>query len=450
MTTEKKKDVLQLVPSTAREAGAKKVPTWSSLLLTNREGVPKKNLANTMVVFAAHPDWSGVLAYDAFAETVVCVKAPPTRPTDAVADRVLGDWSEEDGTRTAAWFSSVIGFDPPTDMVHAAATAISHRRRVHPVVDYLRGLKWDKSPRLDSLLSRYFGTANTEYTQAVGSRWMISAVARVMRPGCQSDCMLVIEGKQGRRKSTGLEALVGAQWFADTPLAIGDKDAFQSLRRKWVIEIAELDAFKNREATKIKAFISARTDNYRQSYARKNRDFPRQCVFAGSTNESEYLTDRTGNRRFWPVQSTRMIDVDAIRRDRDQLWAEAHERFLAGEPWHVDTQELRKLCESEQEARTPVDAWMATVAKWLDEPTRWNQLEQNGITTTEVLRHAIGLEVARIGRAEETRAGLVLRDCGWKSRQLTENKVRIRRYFPAQPSDENGHVVQEGCADETA
>jgi putative DNA primase/helicase len=446
VTAKKQEGVLPFASRAARENTSKKCATLERITIRRSDGTAKRNLANVMAVFATHPAWDGVLAYDAFAESVVCLKAPPARATDAAADRILGHWSEEDCTRTAAWFSSELGFDPTPDMIHAAATAIAHRHRVHPVVDYLRVLDWDRTPRLDTILSRYFGASDTDYTRAVGARWMISAVARVMRPGCQADCMIVLESKQGRGKSTGLEALVGPQWFADTPLAIGEKDAFQSLRGKWVVEIAELDAFKNREATKVKAFVSARSDNYRQSYGRRNRDFPRQCVFAGSTNEREYLVDHTGNRRFWPIQSTRAVDVEGIRRDRDQLWAEACHRFDAGEAWHVDTPALRRLCETEQDARTPIDAWTSAIAKWLAERMSKDTIDRSGVTTVEVLRGAIGLEADRIGRSEETRAGIILRELKWFSQQITENGARVRRYFPAQPVDEDPMVVEGRCA----
>lgn len=272
---------------------AKRTAWKRGLLLSVDSGRPKRCLANVLHVLSLHPDWDGVIAYDAFAETVVKLKPAPTRPEDRPEQHEAGDWTETDSVRTAAWLQTYVDVDAGADMVTAAVVTLAERRRFHPVREWLSSLEWDRVARIDTLLARYFTADDSEYTRAVGARWMISAVARVFEPGCQADCMLVIEGEQGRRKSTGLETLAGKEWFADTPIDLGSKDAYQVLRRKWIYEIAELDSFRGRDVTRIKAFVSARTDNYRPSYGKRNRDFGRQVVFCGTTNESEYLTVTT-------------------------------------------------------------------------------------------------------------------------------------------------------------
>ena len=419
---------------------------WEKELILSGDK-PKRDLANVMHVLARHPAWNGVIGYDGFAESVVKLSPPPVRKQDAPSLTATGEWTEADSTRTAAWFAANVGFTPAVTMVDSAIVAIAEQHPVHPVRDWLSGLRWDRTDRAEHLFVDYFGAPDTAYVRAVGVRFLISAVARVFAPGCQADCMPVLEGEQGIRKSTGLEALAGKEWFSDSAIDIGSKDSYQSLRRKWIFELAELDSIRGREVTRVKAFISARVDSYRPSFGRKNRDFPRQVVFVGSTNESEYLADRTGNRRFWPVRCTR-VRVDAIRQDRDQLWAEARHRYEAGEPWFLDSAELRRLAEAEQSDRVPDDTWKEIVATWLEAPTvpgadhREPIDPSEGITTSHVLLGALRYDPARINRAAETRAGQVLRALGYEPRRVRENGQRARRYFMAEVGPA---LTQDGC-----
>lgn len=407
---------------------------WERGLLVNKEGAPKKCLANVLHVLNKHPDWDGVLRLNTFTESMVKLAPPPVRPQDG--EGVIGEWTENDSTRTCAWFAAVVGFEPSPQMVEQAVAAVAERASYHPVREYLQALKWDGTERLESVLTTYFGVKLTKASSEMGKRFMVSAVARVMRPGCQVDSMLVLEGPQGTGKSTGLKALVGAPWFADTGINIGDKDSYQALRGVWVYEFGELDAFKGREATKIKSFISSAVDHYRPSYGRRTRDFPRQTVFAGSTNEEQYLLDRTGNRRFWPVACGR-IDVDAIARDRDQLWAQAAHLYQQGQRWHMDTAELGALVAEEQADREVPDDWEPLVSKWLKDPCR---RAHEGITTADVLIGALELSPEKANPSTSTRAGIVLRKLGFTRRQVREGKGRSWVYFPpaSPPTDEGG------------
>jgi putative DNA primase/helicase len=415
------------INSASRHAQASVHDTaWRTRLIEGRHG-PLRGVANVLTVLTSHPAWQGVLVYDAFRDDVIKRGLPPVRAQDGVS--ALGDWTDADTTRTCAWFASEIGFEPTAKHVEQAVSAAAASCAVHPVRDYLHSLKWDGMARLDDVLASYFGAQSTEYARQVGSRWMISAVARVMQPGCQADCVLVLEGPQGRGKSTGLAALTGVEWFADTGLAIGDKDSYQCLRGKWCYELGELDALKGREETRVKMYVSARVDTYRPSYGARARDFRRQIVFAGTTNEDTYLTDSSGNRRWWPVR-VGQVDVEAIRRNRDQLWAEAVARYDTGAAWHVDTPELRALCEAEQREREIEDPWLPLVVEWLAEPQQKLRRERQGVTTTEVLAGAIRMEPDRMRRSEQTRVGYILRRLEWKAAQRREGGGRVRRYFP--------------------
>lgn len=407
----------------------------------NANETVRQTLGNVMTVLSLSPEWAGVIAYDLFGECVVTTRPPPVREQDRPVPHVAGDWSDEDTVRTAAWLGEVHGLRVSPTMVDQAIIAVARRRTVHPVRDWLAGLDWDRTPRLDSLLCRYFGAPDTPYTRGVSARWAISAIARVMAPGCQADCTLVLESREhGTGKSTGLETLCGRQWFADTGLSIGEKDSYQCLRRKWIYELGELSGLKGRELHRTKNFLSARSDNYRASYARRSRDYPRQSVFAGTTNEDHYLEDRTGNRRFLPVRIT-AVDREAIARDREQLWAEAYHRYHAGEPWHVDTAEFRALAEEQQSLRVQTDPWEEIVAEWLERPLvskldpadgryEVSLLDLSvGVSTTDVLLGALRRRPGDIVRSDETRAGEVLRTLGMQPRQVRRDGRRVRIYF---------------------
>jgi hypothetical protein len=185
--------------------------------------------------------------------------------------------------------------------------------------------EWDGVGRLDHWLVDYFGVEDTEYARCVGRWWLISAVARVFKPGCKADHVLILEGLTGTFKSTAIATLVPRrEWFSDTPFVIGDKDGFLSLAGRWIQELAELDSLTRSDPARSKAFFSSGIDSYRPRYGRSVVQVPRQCVFVGTVNPSGsgYLVDETGNRRFWPV-TCRTLDLPNLAAARDQRWAEA-------------------------------------------------------------------------------------------------------------------------------
>ena len=223
--------------------------------------------------------------------------------------------------------------------VSRSVGAVAREITVHPVRDHLGALAWDGVPRIETWACRYLGAEDTAFNRSVGALWLISAVARIFRPGVKADHMLVLEGPQGARKSTALKILAGEDWFTDELPDLGSKDAAMHMQGVWIIEIAELDAIGKAEVSRIKAFLTRTTDRFRPPYGRYTIEVPRQCVFAGTVNPDTYLRDETGNRRFWPVRCG-TIDIDALARDRDQLWAEAVARFRAGAIWWLETPEL--------------------------------------------------------------------------------------------------------------
>jgi predicted P-loop ATPase len=192
------------------------------------------------------------------------------------------------------------------------------------VRDYLDALVWDEKPRLDRWLIEYAGAEDTPYVRAVGRAMLIAAVRRARLPGCQFDTMLVLEGLQGVGKSAALRALaVNEDWFTDgVHVGAGSREVIEATAGKWIVELSEISHMGKGDAAALKAFLSAREDTGRPAYQREAVKVPRHFVIIGTTSASEYLTDSTGNRRFWPVH-VEGFDIDRLRADRDQLWAEA-------------------------------------------------------------------------------------------------------------------------------
>ena len=452
----KKRPPIRIVPPGA-DPRDETIQGVKALLLRTNSYTPRKIVANATTIFALDPRWSSVLAYQALSDRVVKLKAPEWHAHDAPAQIDPGPWTDADTTRAQAWLSREYDLDLGAEAVNAAVQASAAKRAVDPLRDYFDRLRgtWDGKPRCDLWLSAIFNAPDNVYSRAVGSRWLISCVARALRPGCQVDHVLVLEGLQGKGKSTALRKMCPSDdLFFDSELALGDKDAIQVLRGKWIIELGELGALNRHELTVVKAFVTRRIDTYRPSFGRRPVDAPRRFAFSGSTNEEEYLRDPTGNRRWWPVKVRGPVDLAAIDVHRDQVWAEALHRFEQGEAWHLDTAELVSLARNEQEQREEVDAWDERVGAFLSKALRDAPLSAvhaaacqcvrcAGVTTGGVLVGALGLEWGKLGKAEQSRAGAILRAAGWtKGAQRRTDAGRVRPYFPpavtASPSYEDG------------
>ncbi len=348
-------------------------------------------------------EWAGVIATNSLRKRVVCLKDTPWGPPR--------EWGDVDDARCACWLEQN-GLSTTTQLVRQAVSIVAANRMVHPVQQYLESLAWDGIPRLAGMLATYFCATDTRYTQLVATWWMISAVARAMRPGCKVDHALILEGAQAAKKSTALGVLaVHREWFVDSTLPLGDKSAYELIGGKWIVEFAELESWRKVDQRKLKAFISSDCDTYRPPYGHYVQDHPRQCVFAGTTNESQYLDDPTGARRFWPVQCG-SVDLDSLRADRDQLWAEAAARYKAGERWWPEGDEVR-LCSDVQEDRQIGDDWYDVVAAWLLGAGAQHAVDgAESLTMQVVLQEALGLDVAGLTRAARTRVGVVLTRLG--------------------------------------
>lgn len=277
----------------------------------------------------------------------------------------------------------------------------------HPVRDYLHGLNWDGTRRLDTWLSEYGGADDNEYVRAVASICMVAAVRRVRKPGCKFDEMLVLESEQGTEKSTALSVLaVHEDWFADDlPVDADSKVLMERVAGRWIVELAELKGMKRSAVEHVKGVLSRRIDKARLAYGRMVTEQPRQCIFFGTTNDTAYLRDMTGNRRFWPVK-VRRFDIAALRRDRDQIWAEAACREAEGESIRLPPR-LWSVAGDHQSSREVGDPFYEVLSERLD--------GQAGKVRASDIWEVVGLgEVGQRNQDHNVRLNAAMQKLGWR------------------------------------
>lgn len=385
---------------------------WKDRITRSEKGTPHATHANVITILQHDERWVGVLGFDEFASQVEIRDWPPWHGDDAAWDTRPGAWTDQDAVRLSSWLARNWQLRCGLDVCHGAADVVSRARPHHPVKDYLDRLKWDGQPRVREWLSTYAGATACDYTREVSTIVLVSACARVYKPGCKVDTIAVLEGQQGRGKSTLIRALAGDAWFSDTPLDLSSKDRFVALRSVWIYELSELDGFGRTEQERIKNFFSSQVDDYRPPYGRASIRVPRQVCFIGTTNAHAYLRDTTGNRRFLPVR-TNAIDVEGIRRDRDQLWAEARELYRGGAQWWPSAN-LAEVYSAEQEKRVQVDAWDDEIAAYV--------VGKDKVKLSDVLKCALNVEPGRHTQADQNRVAKALQRLGWERKQMRIGK----------------------------
>jgi putative DNA primase/helicase len=293
---------------------------------------------------------------------------------------------------------------------------------------------------------------SADYLERVAVWFMISAVARIEEPGCKVDYCLVLEGQQGAGKSTLARLLLPAEeWFAEHNVDVTSKDVFEILQGRWVIELGEMASMSRAETAQVKRYLTTATDAYRRAYGRRTTRVPRQCVFIGTVNDAEYLKDDTGNRRFWPV-AVGTVDTEALRRDRDQLWAEAAYYYREGYRWWPDRADAALLAD-EQEQRYRPDPWEAVVDRYLAVALA---RRRDHVTTSDILVEALKKDLPQITESDGIRVGKILARFGWRRRQtrrLADDDAREangkrRRAWVYYPPD--AEVETDGVVDPDA
>lgn len=335
--------------------------------LDTEDGQIRATLKNFNLILTHDKNLHGI----AFNELRQGVARTQETPWAAVQDQTNGDpWTDTDDLKLRLYIENRYRVEMTAARALDAVSLAASKRIYNPIHDYLNALKWDRTPRLDGMLHRHMGVARNAYTEAVSRKFMCAAVARIFQPGIKFDHCLILEGGQGRGKSTFLKTLaVKAEWFGDDVPHLHGKEVIESNQGRWIIELSELQAFGKSEIEKIKAFMSRTSDRARLAYKRRAEDFPRQMVFAGTTNDNEYLKDDTGNRRFWPVKcNVERLNIPALEAEVDQLWAEAIIKWRAGEPLYLEDEEVETLAKQEQSARHIDDGLAGVITEWLDRP----------------------------------------------------------------------------------
>ena len=324
-------------------------------------------------------------------------------------------------------------FDPGTITMQEAAERGCEENRFDPVLDYLASLRWDGQKRLDCWLVTYLGAEDSELNRTIGRLVLIAAVRRARQPGCKFDQIIVLEGVEGTNKSTAIELMAGKENFSDqTILGLDDRTQMEGLKGKWLHEIADLSGMAKSDVDAVKAFASRTADRARAAYGRYVSEQPRRCVFFATTNNDTYLKSQTGNRRFWPVRTGR-IDIDALRRDRDQLWAEAAQVEASGASLALP-EPLWAVARIEQEKRQEQDPWDDDLANIKGEICPTNDANdrdgyEERIASTQLLRLCLHLDASRIGDRELKRLGYCMRRLGWDGSKRMRIKGQIVRGY---------------------
>jgi predicted P-loop ATPase len=397
---------------------------WRGRLTLAREGHPEGTLHNLCLIIEQAPALAGLFWLNESSNQVRLNRNPPW------ASGSLDEFTDTDGCELAAWLQNPEGFGMKSgaDIALSAVVTVARRHRRHPIREYLQGLKWDQIPRVEGMFGRLFGVVDNDYSRRAAQCFMVSAVARVLwsdpkqpKIGAKVDFMLVLEGAQGKKKTTALQDLFGANWYVETLESPSGKDFYQVLQGVWAVEIAEMDSFSKADVTSVKGAITRRSDTFRAPYEKAPRTWRRECIFVGTTNESEYLRDATGGRRFLPVrvQDHAQILHAEMLQERDQLWAEAVAMFAGGFEWW----QLPEAAEDEQEARYVGDSWEDRVSVWLSGRDRRDSayplhlaLHPGPIdytTTDALLTHAVGLDAGRHGRPEQMRVAAIMKRLGF-------------------------------------
>ncbi len=374
---------------------------WANILdCAGKDQKPRSTLANAVTVLQHDPSLGpDSLWYDEFLDRVLWHDAHGTR-----------EYRDEDDTRLTVYMQQTIGMSTVAEShVASAVRLVAHQRVRHCVREWMRAVPWDGIERIAHAFEDFWGAEATaeqplDYLRAVSANFFIGMVARVERPGCQLDTMVVLEGPQGIGKSRSLRILGGA-WYMLAAESVTSKDFYQTIVGTWLDEIGELDSFSKADRERMKIAISTPTDRYRSSYGRRALDHPRQCVFVGTTNRGDYGNDETGLRRLLPVRCGD-IDCSALATVRAQLFAEALVAFTAGATWwDIPTSALQV-----QADRQYSDPWTETVLHYvyaLDETT----------SALILVNSPLKFSLDAIGRTEQNRIANILTQTGEWRRQ---------------------------------
>lgn len=409
---------------------------WMSKLAVDRNGNYEKTIDNIVRILENDERLQNKLVTDVFKR---CGMVVGSLPWDNVPYEKPRRWADKD-EMGLWWYLERMYNLSAKDKTTAATMIVGHRKTINAVQDYLTSLQWDGIARVDTLLIDYLGAEDNDYTRAVTRKTLCAACARAVRDGVKFDYMPIIIGPQGIGKST-LLAYLGKEWFSDSLVTFEGKDAAEMLQGVWINEVGELTAMTKYETNAVKQFLSKTHDIYRAAYSRQTSEYPRKCIFIGTSNQHEVLKDETGNRRFWPVDVAKQKPLKNVWRDLpgevDQVWAEAYVRYILGEPLYL-TPEMEAVAKRIQEEHEDDDGLAGTIAEFLDRmiPENWYDLspavrrsfmsggiatecddlvERERVCAKEIYVECMGGYPSRYGRAEAHRVKAAMRKVpGWE------------------------------------
>ena len=412
---------------------------WTELLKVTATGAIAQTIDNIVIILTHDPKLADRIALNEMEHNIVTLSSLPWRKVKGTSQ-----WVDADDAALRYYLERTYGL-AGKDRIFDAVNVVAQQRAFHPVREYLDGLAWDEEPRLDTLLIDYLGAEDTPYTRAVTRKALVAAVARIYRPGCKFDHMLTLRGTQGLGKSA-LIAKLGGEWFSDSFTTMQGKESYEQVLGVWIMEVGELAGMKKAEAEQIKLYISKQVDRFRPAYGRRTQEFPRQCIFIATTNETQFLRDTTGNRRFWVVDTPEDPKKDLwdelTQETVDQVWAEAVERFRHGEKLYL-SKDLEAAARRIQESYEEENPRTGIVAEYLDRllPDDWDErdlysrrgwLESNSngthqrtvVCTMEIWAEALGGNPDKFDRL----AGKEIRDImaqikGWRYRGDSKRSI---------------------------
>lgn len=348
------------------------------LSCSSQTGMPNKTIDNVLIILENDPNLKDRLYHDEFANRATVCRPMPWEfhPEFPYKDRA---WTDEDDAGLRHYMEKTYGITGEKKILDGMAIYANRHKR-HKIREYLTGLNWDGVRRLDTLLIDYFGAEDSEYVRAATRKTLCAAVARAMHPGCKFDYMLILSGAQGVGKSTFF-SMLGKDWYSDSMSTFEGKDAAEMVQGYWIIEAGELTGFNRSEMNAVKQFLSKKEDVYRMPYGRRTANFPRNCIIVGTTNDKEFLKDRTGNRRFWPVglgkQKPKKNIFQELPAEVDQVWAEAAARWMLGEPLYMSG-DVAKVAQEKQETYREASPKEGVIREFLEKkiPTDWKEKSQ--------------------------------------------------------------------------
>ena len=359
--------------ATDTDVGSKEDENWTGKLKITDKGALAQTIENAVIILQNDPKLKGCIGLNEMEHNIVARRNLPWRKVKGASQ-----WVDADDASLRYYMERVYGL-ASKDRIFDAVNVVAAENKFHPVRDYLDGCTWDGVPRLEALLIDYLGAEDNAYTRAVTRKALVAAVARIYRPGCKFDYMLTIRGQQGLGKSA-LIAKLGGPWFSDSFTTMQGKDAYEQVQGVWIMEVGELAGMRKAEAETIKLYISKQVDRFRPAYGRRLQEFPRQCIFIGTTNETQFLRDSTGNRRFWVVDTPNKPAHDMweelTAEKVKQVWAEAVEIYRAGEDLYLP-RALESVAREVQEAYEEENPRAGIIADYLDRllPAGWDDMD---------------------------------------------------------------------------